>query len=130
MHPTCAGTGVRSAYARVADSRAATVRLRPAARRTALALVAGGLLVIGAAPTRAEPVFTVATPAGGGPKQYDRVTVQRFGRSAARTVLVSRPASTAVPACSRSLHVSLSRAFRLCRYGRWTGVNRQWRTAP
>jgi hypothetical protein len=91
MHHACAGTGVRSAYACVADSTAATVRLRPAARRTALALVAGGLLVIGAAPTWAEPVFTVATPASGGPKQYDRVSVQRFGRPAARTVLVLTP---------------------------------------
>jgi hypothetical protein len=56
-----------------------------------LALAAGGLLAIGAAPAPAEPVFTVTTPAGGGPKQYDRVAVQRFGRPAARTVLVLTP---------------------------------------
>jgi hypothetical protein len=61
------------------------------ARRTALALVAGGVVAAGVAPASAEPVFTVATPAGGGPTQYNRVPVQRFGQPAARTVLVLTP---------------------------------------
>jgi hypothetical protein len=75
-------------HRRRSGGHAAASRTR---RGIVVTLVAGGVLAFGAAAAPAEPVFTVRAPAGGGPKQYDRVPVQRFGRPAARTVLVLTP---------------------------------------
>lgn len=79
------------ARARHAGSSIGGLTRTSALWRTAVALAASGMLAMGAAPVSAEPVFSVATPAGGGPAQYDRVAVQRFGRAAADTVLILAP---------------------------------------
>ena len=56
-----------------------------------MALAAAGLLAIGAAPAPAEPVFTVATPAGGGPQAVRPGRSAALREAGARTVLILTP---------------------------------------
>lgn len=75
--------------------RADTVPANPG-RVAFLAALLTVLVALASSPAsaRAADVFTVTGAPGAGPARYDRVLVERFGPSSARTVLVLVPGST------------------------------------